>query len=192
MVNKRPTPVIGNAYFTTRLSSGKSATSKIMARGNINMRWYQHNTHGMRSITSLKNKLPSVDIAATSQAAKINVQLGSLVCELCSIQQFQFSIANTCHLTAALLFITLFWLSMQVVGEMAWIGISCFGFRMTIVSGINHNFPIIFIFTVNIGSCILFRVVIRAVHRNIHAQFVIAKLAFLISLPCWTCMTCVG
>ena len=41
----------------------------ISTSGYIAIRWYQHNTHGGRSITSLKNKLPAIENNANTHAA---------------------------------------------------------------------------------------------------------------------------
>jgi hypothetical protein len=40
----------------------------------MKMRWYQHKEQGANSMTSLKNRLPSDEIAAIIQQMKIIVQ----------------------------------------------------------------------------------------------------------------------
>ena len=36
----------------------------------MKIRWYQHSTHGVKPMTSPRNRAPKVEMAATSQAAK--------------------------------------------------------------------------------------------------------------------------
>jgi hypothetical protein len=77
----------GSAYLTTLLSKGKSPTANRMTRGKRNILWYQHNTQGANSITLLKNKLPRVEMVATSQHRKSIVHSVPTACSFAAMNE---------------------------------------------------------------------------------------------------------
>lgn len=74
MAITKPMKLNGRANLTIFGSNGNSPVSKMTTNGYMQMRWYQHNTHGGKCMTSLKKRLPRVEITATSQAKNTNVQ----------------------------------------------------------------------------------------------------------------------
>ena len=67
----QPMPARGNVNFTTVLETGNNPAIRMTPSGYMQMRWYQHRTHGGSFITSLKKRLPSVARLAINHAVKI-------------------------------------------------------------------------------------------------------------------------
>lgn len=71
MAISHPNTVKGSENLMTLRSKGMSPIKKIITKGYIKIRWYQHKVQGGNLITSLKKRLPAVEMAATSQQPKI-------------------------------------------------------------------------------------------------------------------------
>ena len=56
--------------------------ARVITKGYMKILWYQHKTQGANSITSLKNRLPSIAMLAISQAMNRIIQL---VLDFCSV-----------------------------------------------------------------------------------------------------------